>query len=349
MGFGANLRVISFVRPSCRKELDDPECYIKHFNLNNSYDVLLIFCQQEVTSHFPTFMATYSIKDLQRITGIKAHTIRIWEKRYGIVEPKRTDSNIRLYCDTEVKKLLNVSLLLRHGYKISRLAKLDPQELSRKIMEVSMLPDGLDSQVENLVIAMIEMDEARFEKTLSMSIIKEGFENTLFRIIYPFFERVGVLWQAGSINPAQEHFISNLVKQKIYVAIDSIPFVPAAGQKSFLVFLPEWELHELGMLVYVFLLKSHGFKVIYLGQSVPEEDVKSVCVSLNPEYIFAGFSSPVEMDKMTSYLERLSNEFKGSMIFATGYQTGAIQKKLPSNIRIIKSALHFKEEIISSL
>jgi DNA-binding transcriptional MerR regulator len=294
-------------------------------------------------------MATYSIKDLERITGIKAHTIRIWEKRYRIVEPKRTDSNIRLYCDTEVKKLLNISLLLRYGYKISRLAKLDPQELSRKIMEVSMLPNGLDSQVENLVIAMIEMDEARFEKTLNMSIIKEGFENTLFRIIYPFFERVGVLWQAGSISPAQEHFISNLVKQKIYVAIDSIPFIPATDQKSFLVFLPEWELHELGMLVYVFLLKSRGFKVIYLGQSVPEDDVISVCTSLKPEYILSGFSSPVNHDQMITYLKTLSGAFNGSMIFATGYQTSAIHTKLPANVRIIESALQFKEEIISAL
>jgi DNA-binding transcriptional MerR regulator len=294
-------------------------------------------------------MAEYSIKDLERISGVKAHTIRIWEKRYAIVEPKRTDSNIRFYCDTDVKKLMNVSILLHHGYKISKLAGLDPRELSRKVLEVSMISNGHDSQIENLVVAMIGMDESKFEKILNMSIMKDGFENTVFKVLHPFFERIGVLWQAGSINPAQEHFISNLVKQKIYVAIDSIPVPSGTDSKKFLLFLPEWELHDLGLLVYDYLIKRRGFRVIYLGQNVPEDDVYSVTEFLQPDYLMVAFANAVDKEKLEAYIMRLATRFPGKKIFITGNQTTNLSCVLPSNITIVNSALHFSGEIIPGL
>jgi len=294
-------------------------------------------------------MALYSIKDLERISGVKAHTIRIWEKRYGIVEPQRTESNIRFYCDTEVKKLMNVAILLHHGYKISKLAGLDPNELSKKVLEVSMISNGHDSQIENLVVAMIEMDESKFEKLLNMSIIKEGFENTVFKVLYPFFERIGVLWQAGSINPAHEHFISNLVKQKIYVAIDSIPVPVGNDTKKFLLFLPEWDLHELGLLVYDYLIKSRGFKVIYLGPNVPEDDVYSVSDFLHPDFFLVAFANAVEKEKIETYIGRLAARYPGKTIFITGHQATGLTCAIPSNVTIIDSALQFSSEIIPGL
>lgn len=294
-------------------------------------------------------MALYSIRDLERISGIKAHTIRIWEKRYKLVEPKRTDSNIRLYCDTEVKKLMNIAILLSHGYKISRLAGLDTDDLSRKVVEVSRISNGHDSQLENLVVAMIEMDESKFEKILNMSIIKEGFENTVFKLLYPFFEKIGVLWQTGSINPSHEHFITNLVKQKIYVAIDSIP-VPAGDQvKKFLLFLPEWDLHELGLLVYDYLIKSRGCKVIYLGASVPEDDIYSVSEFVKPDYLLAAFTNAVEKEKLEAYIERLASRFTGKSVFITGYQTAMLHSAMPSNIVRIPSAIDFTEKFLPAL
>lgn len=294
-------------------------------------------------------MAHYSIKDLERISGVKAHTIRIWEKRFGIVEPKRTDSNIRYYCDSDVKKLMNVSILLHQGYKISRIAFLDDIELSRKVLEVSMISNGQDGQVENLVVAMIEMDEPKFEKILNMTIIKEGFENTVFKLLYPFFERIGVLWQAGSITPAHEHFISNLVKQKIYVAIDSISIPSGIEMKKFLLFLPEWELHDLGLLVYDYLLKSRGFKVIYLGQNVPEDDVYSVTEFLKPDYILVAFANAIEKEKLEAYIKRLSGRFSDKKIFITGHQTTCLSCEFPSSITIVNSALQFSNDIIPAL
>jgi DNA-binding transcriptional MerR regulator len=294
-------------------------------------------------------MALYSIKDLERISGVKAHTIRIWEKRYGIVSPQRTESNIRFYCDTEVKKLMNIAILLNYGYKISRLAGLDSEELSRKVLEVSMVTNGHDNQLDNLVVAMIEMDEAKFEKLLNQCIMKEGFESTVFKILYPFFEKIGVLWQAGSINPSHEHFISNLVKQKIYVAIDSIPVPAGPDTKKFLLFLPEWDLHDLGLLVYDYILKSRGYKVIFLGPNVPEEDVYSVSEFLKPDYFLCAFSNAVDRGRIEAYIHRIASRFPENLLFITGLQTNNLTGSLPANVKVIHSALQFAGDILPSL
>jgi DNA-binding transcriptional MerR regulator len=295
-------------------------------------------------------MANYSIKDLERITGIKAHTIRIWEKRYGIVEPGRTDSNIRYYCDTDLKKLLNIAILLDHGYKISKLAAFSNHELSTRLMEVSMVSNGLNSLIENLILAMINLDENKFEKAISSSIIKEGFDHTIFNIIYPFFERVGILWQVGSIHPSQEHFITNLIKQKIYMAIDSLPLVQKPDQKKLVLFLPEWEMHEVGMLAYVYLLKNQGHKVIYLGQCVPADDLEAVKEMVMPHCFLTSFTTPLDKNKLMEYILMLSDKFKDIRILFTGRQTNAIsEKELPSNVAHFNSAVEFKQTILETV
>ncbi len=218
-------------------------------------------------------MAHYSIKDLEKLSGIKAHTLRIWEKRYQIVKPSRTDTNIRYYCDDDLKRILNISILNRHGLKISRIAGMTDAQLSEQVMHLAQATGDHESQIEQLTIAMIEMDEERFEKTLSKSIMTVGFEETVLTIIYPFFDKVGMLWQTGSINPAQEHFVSNLIRQKLLVAIDSQNYPHNPESRRFLLFLPEGELHELGLLFFHYILKKHGHQVIYLGQSVPFADL----------------------------------------------------------------------------
>jgi DNA-binding transcriptional MerR regulator len=218
----------------------------------------------------------YSIKDIERISGIKAHTLRIWEKRYGIIEPKRTETNIRYYTNEELKKILNIAILNNYGMKISKIVGLSVEELHRKVIEIATEDVEEVLQIESLVIAMVEVDESRFEKILANCTLRLGFEQTVLNIIYPFFKKVGVLWQAGAINPAQEHFISNLIRQKLIVAIDSQGMMIKEGAKRFLLFLPEGELHELGLLFYSYLIQKAGHKVIYLGQSVPLSDVGKV-------------------------------------------------------------------------
>ena len=168
-------------------------------------------------------MATYSIKDIEHLSGIKAHTLRIWEKRYNIIVPKRTQTNIRYYDDEDLKRLLNVSVLNRYGYKISSIANLHEKEIRNEILAITSKYGDLSAQIENLIVAMVDFDKAYFDKIFNKSIMSRGLEETMLKVIYPFFEKIGILWQTGNINPAQEHFISNLIRQKLIVAIDDLP------------------------------------------------------------------------------------------------------------------------------
>jgi len=183
--------------------------------------------------------AHYSIKDLEKLTGIKAHTLRIWEKRYNILNPERTDTNIRFYSDFDLKKLLNISLLNKHGYKISLLASLNDRDLNDKVLSLTQNDAVNELQLDSLLTAMIELDERKFDKIISNAIIHHGFEETLSRVIHPLFEKIGILWQTGTINPAHEHFISNLIRQKILVAIDGVIHNGSVSPKTFFVFLPD--------------------------------------------------------------------------------------------------------------
>ncbi len=287
-------------------------------------------------------MIRYSINDLEKITGIKAHTIRIWEKRYNVVDPERTETNIRYYNDSDLKKLLNISTLNKHGFKISEIVKMGNDRLCEKIVEISNASNDYESYINNLIVSMIELDEDKFEKVLSSSIIKMGFEKTVTSIIYHFLEKVGVLWQVGTINPAQEHFITNLIRQKIIIAIDGQDNNLRSDAKTFLLFLPENELHELGLLFYTYVIKKAGHKVIYLGQSVPMKDVLEVIKIRKADYILTYFVAALETKVIPDYLKAISEGFDHKDIFIAGYQIQQIPGDLPRNIKPLQDAEEFK-------
>ncbi len=287
-------------------------------------------------------MIRYSINDLEKITGIKAHTIRIWEKRYNVVDPERTETNIRFYNDEDLKKLLNISTLNKHGFKISEIVKMGNSKLCEKIVEISNASSDYDSYINNLIISMIELDEDKFEKVLSSAIIKMGFEKTITHIIYAFLEKVGILWQVGTINPAQEHFITNLIRQKVIIAIDGQDHSPRADAKTFLLFLPENEMHELGLLFYTYIIKKAGHRVIYLGQSVPLKDILEVLKIRKADYIITYFVAAFETSSIPDYLKKISEGFDHKEIFIAGYQVKQIKDQLPSNIKPIQDAEEFK-------
>lgn len=265
-------------------------------------------------------MIKYSINDLERLTGIKAHTLRIWEKRYDIVQPERTCTNIRFYTDCHLKHLLNVSILNKHGYKISEIARLSEKEIAERVMNISMNPSDFETQIESLVVAMIELDEIKFEKILGSAILNLGFEETLSEIIFPFFNKIGVLWQTGSIVPAQEHFISNLIRQKLIVGIDGIPFSTPPHQKTFILYLHEQELHEIGLLTFYYLLKKRKHKVIYLGQSVPFEDLVTISAIHKPYAMLTSFTSGINQEDLQAYLMKLAAHFPEVRLFVSGLQ-----------------------------
>lgn len=284
-------------------------------------------------------MSTYSIKDLEQLSGIKAHTLRIWEQRYNLLSPKRTDTNIRFYDDEDLKLILNVALLNDNGYKISKIAGMSFLDMKEEVVRLTEKNLTYDDQIHALTICMIEMDEDRFEKVLSTNILKIGFEQTMLNIIYPFLSKIGVLWQTGAINPAQEHFISNLVRQKLIVAIDGQVY--KGGGKKFLLYLPEGELHEISLLFAAFLIKGKGHKVIYLGQNTPKEDLKLVYKLHNPEYIMTVITTSPNSQEVQCYIDQLASLFKDSDIIISGYQIVGQDLKMPKNVK----ALHYIRQI----
>lgn len=287
----------------------------------------------------------YSIRDLERFTGIKAHTIRMWEKRYKLIEPKRSATNIRTYSDNDVKKLLNIALLNKHGMRISKLAGMAEHELREKVVSLNVGLNTSSVQIEHLIISMIDLDEVKFESILNRSIIKNGFEDTVKTLLFPFFDRIGVLWQTNAINPAQEHFVSNLVRQKLFVAIDRIVPETTTYSPTFVFFLHEYELHEIGLLFYHYIAKKWGMKTIYLGQIVPFHDIEIVYRKIEPDYLFTAFTASMEAGWIENYIRQLSETFKNITIFASGFQMSQISTTVPANVQIVENIDNFKHEI----
>lgn len=286
-------------------------------------------------------MASYSIKELENLSGIKAHTIRIWEKRYGIIKPARTDTNIRYYCDSDLKRLLNIAILNRHGMRISEISKLSDQEMSDKVMGASSDYTNAESNIENMIIAMVELDEYKFDKILSRFIMHEGFENAVIKVIFPFFEKIGLLWQTGSINPAHEHFVSNLFRQKLMVAIDNVVVPDNKNNNKFILFLPEGEYHELALLFYNYLIKKSGKAVYYLGSSVPFSDLVETVKMVQPEYIFTSLTSSLNKVEIGQYLQDISLAFAKQKIFVTGLQIKENTIDYPKNVIKVSSPKDF--------
>ena len=282
-------------------------------------------------------MSTYSIKDLERISGIKAHTIRIWEQRYNIINPNRTDTNIRHYTDEDLKSILNIGILNNCGYKISKIAKMHRDEITASVLEITGNNFDVNVQIDNLIIAMAEMDEDRFEKFLSANILRSGFERTFLEILHPFMVKVGVLWLTNSINPAQEHFISNLVRQKLIAAIDGIVNNYNDDTPKCLLYLPENELHEINLLFANLVLKQQGFKTIYLGQSVPYSDIKMVCDLHKPEFLITVITCSLVDMSIEEYLDQLCQDFTKQKIVVAGYQFSNNAIKLPPKVKLFNS------------
>lgn len=259
-------------------------------------------------------MAVYSIKDLEKLSGIKAHTIRIWEKRYNLIQPHRTNTNIRYYTDDELKKILNVAVLNRHGIKISNIAKLDELELKEELMSVTKATHSEDTLVDSLIIAMIDLDEYKLDSIMNKSIQDVGLKATVTDMLYPFLDKVGILWQSGDVNPVQEHFVSNIIRQKIIASSDQLSNIYNPEAKRFLLFLPEGEWHEIALLFAQYLLKEANHEVIYLGQSVPYEDVLATGVTKAFDCILTSSTTTQPAFDFKLYLKDLGGAFPDKKI-----------------------------------
>jgi DNA-binding transcriptional MerR regulator len=260
-------------------------------------------------------MRLYQITELEQLTGIKAHTIRIWEKRYNLIEPDRTSTNYRRYNDDQVKKLLNVSTLLSSGYKISKIAALSEKDLHEKIIEmkVGTTEDIIcKGFINDLVSSIISFDEVGFEKIYSAVINRLGLFDAMLQVFYPLLNKIGLLWITSDFSPAQEHFASCLIKRKIMAATDGLTNTKNKRKKFLLLLIPG-ELHEISLLFANYIIRSRGFETIYLGQDVPYENISMVIKQTKPNGMFTFFTTPQDPKNVCNDLKKnlhLTDNFK---------------------------------------
>lgn len=288
-------------------------------------------------------MSTYSIKDLEQLSGIKAHTLRIWEQRYQFILPKRTETNIRYYDGKDLKLVLNIALLKENGYKISKIAGMSEEEMNNEVLRLTEKNLRYPDQIHALTLAMIDLDEDRFEKIMATNILKLGFESTMINVIYPFLSKIGVLWQTGAINPSQEHFISNLIRQKLIVAIDGQFVSNEESQHKYLLYLPEGELHELTLLFLCYIIKARRNKVVYFGQNLPFDDLKSIFEVHNPDYILTIITTSPPAGEVKDYVQKLSQTFPEAEVLLSGYQVIGQKIKSKDNVKVFTRIDHITQ------
>jgi DNA-binding transcriptional MerR regulator len=279
-------------------------------------------------------MGSYKIKDLEILTGVKAHTLRIWEKRYNFIKPDRTDTLIRTYSDEDLVSLLNIAMLNRHGVKISKIADMSKEQIAQKILEIkkAVLPD---SSHEKLLLALIHLDETLFRDTLQHVIDAYGLEETFSKHLVPFLDRIGIMWLVGTINPAQEHFISNLIRQKLISSIDLLN-IPTDESRPVLLFLAEHEWHEISLLFYQFALRRKGIRTVYLGQSLPYDSLLLAIEKVNPCALVSSWLTAVDPQFMVNYFKQLSKDTENLPHFAGGYQINTNVSLLNGYVKEVK-------------
>jgi DNA-binding transcriptional MerR regulator len=292
-------------------------------------------------------MNYYTIKDLETLSGIKAHTIRIWEKRYGLLEPQRSTTNIRYYSDNELRKLLNVSMLVKHGYKISKVSNYENGQIQREVLKLNEKSLPSESMIDQLVVHMVNFDHKSFEDLLLQQINQIGFEETFMENIFPLFEKVGIYWQIGTIFPAQEHFVSNIIRELLIKESSGINNHDSTSIVLF--FLKEGEMHEISLLFYHYLALKSGYKTIYLGQNVPFEDLVKMDGVQPFDRIFTAFINGIDEKELEDYIAEMYKAFKRKKIFVTGAQISMVKSKLPSNFKLITDAKAFKKYFGSGL
>ncbi|GAB1307470.1 MerR family transcriptional regulator [Urechidicola sp. KH5] len=252
-------------------------------------------------------MNTYTMAQVETLTGIKSHTLRIWERRYTFLKPERTETNIRYYSDADVRKLLNISILINNGYRVSKIDKMNEDEVHEVVVHLNSRSSAkFDDDLNRLVYAMIEMNEESFNHIFKRHVTRNGLLSTVIDLLYPFLDHVGVLWTTNRTIPAQEHFISCLIRQKIVSAIDMIP-PPKEDAKSVILFLPENESHEIALLLANYIARDLGFKVYYLGQNVPLENILEVNEIAKASIILTMFIAPITENYRISFIDLFKN------------------------------------------
>jgi len=271
----------------------------------------------------------FTIKDLENISGIKAHTIRIWEKRYNLLEPKRSDTNIRYYSHKNLQKLLNVVLLSKNNYKISKIAKMSEKEILQESREVAFATGANDEAINAFKLSMFQFDKVLFNNTYHQLLSKRSFKEIFKEVFIPFLQHIGLLWQTDTLSPAHEHFISNLISQKIHINTENLEHGIKDSEKTYVLFLPENEIHELGLLYLNYELILRGNQTIYLGQNLPLNNL-NYFFKLKKDLVFVTSLTVQPYDeRINEYFEEIENllEKTNHEFIALGRKTSLVKNK----------------------
>ena len=284
---------------------------------------------------------SFSIRDLENLSGIKAHTIRIWEKRYGLLSPERTSTNIRTYSLASLQKLLNITLLYKNGYKISKIAKIPEIDIPVVVREIVAKNSTKNHAINAFKLSMINFDPSLFQNTYNNLLSEKSFRDIFWEYFIPLLSELGLLWQTDTISPAHEHFISNLIKQKIYTSTEKLQLIePTQHDKIFVLFLPENEIHEIGLLFINYEILLRGYKTIYLGQTMPLESLVDLQAYYNNIHYLSYFTVAPNKDRLGKYIDDFTKIIsqKNSNLWILGRQIQHINKeKLPPHIRTFES------------
>lgn len=290
-------------------------------------------------------MDRYTLADLEKLTGIMAGTIRIWERRYHIIKPHRTDTNRRWYDDNDLKRIMNIAILNRSGLKISKIATLTDQEIAGKVVTLARESTDAEIQIDSMIAAMTGFNENAINDILMRSVINTGFEGTFENIVFPFLRRVGIMWHTGSVDIGVEHFVSNIFRKRLICAIDSLPPGDKSDRKKVILYLPEDELHELGLLFYTFIVRKAGHETLYLGQSTPFDALEDVVERWQPDIIITGALTGLPFSGPEDYLERMSSAFSDRKILVSGALAHAAGKVTLNNVFAVTSVSDLKKHI----
>jgi len=289
-------------------------------------------------------MNAFTIKDIENLSGVKAHTIRIWEQRYSFLKPGRTDTNIRSYTNEELKIILNIALLNKFGFKISHINKMNVGEINQKLYSLSHQQAQHERVINELIAFMIDLDFESFEELLDCEIREKGTEIIINKIVFPFLEKIGILWVTSNINPAQEHLVINIIRQKIIAGIETV-VSRIKSNKVALLFLPEDEFHELGLLYVHYLLKINGVKVLYLGADVPLADLDFVVKAKNPDYLYTHLTAVANNFNFEKFMQTAYAKIGDIPVMVSGPLTVTYKKACPASFNFLKSLQAVKDFI----
>lgn len=291
----------------------------------------------------------FSIKDLENLSGIKAHTIRIWEKRYNVLEPNRTDTNIRLYDLASLQKLLNITLLHNHGYKISKISKYPPEKIPQLVREIISEKSAKSHAISAFKMAMMNFDQAQFFATYNSLLAEKSFREVFYDVFIPLMTELGLLWQSDTITPAHEHFISYLIKQKLLINTEKVQVLePTKTDKIFVLYLPMNEIHELGLMYLNYEILLHGYKTIYLGESVPTENLKDLNKYFDSIVFISYMTVQPDKDSVNEYVKEIQDSVlkDDSEIWIIGRMTEEIKNSnLNSSTKVFKTITDLVSEL----